>query len=448
MTRRKGRTWQPNEITSIIRSSQEISGGESSPNDLSFSSSQTYSSQASEPGESLGAEREEHLAPEFLDLVKQSRSRALVPSTVNIVTGPTPEPQKTDRKSSTTLQHQIDPALHNVQEKRDEQEVNSQEQKPVVESPRKRVKRASSIRLSMSLDGKAQVVTDGCTPSPPSKLQTLSDSSRRSGGLQRSQSSISPGEKRLPDVVNISSPWPPLRPHGRSRDARTWEFYCDSDARDALTKTAEHEQNGSALGAIGLIRSGSAGRGPLAPSAGKQNSQLQRQDSGKRKSGNKSESNNRKLARTISSYARLQGAGKRLEMETQDKALKPGLQSVTWEDPFGDSDKENWMPGTHSTRPRGEITGSRPLDIGQRNVLQENTRVPSHSSSLEAMMAKDKLKSGRQQKKKLAAINAGKESVEVNEEVSAFMGEPRIAREEDELDAIQNLLSLSQGAWQ
>ena len=39
----------------------------------------------------------------------------------------------------------------------------------------------------------------------------------------------------------------------RSRDARTWEFYCDSDARNALTEQAEREEKGSATAAIGLI---------------------------------------------------------------------------------------------------------------------------------------------------------------------------------------------------
>ena len=42
---------------------------------------------------------------------------------------------------------------------------------------------------------------------------------------------------------------------GRSRGARTWEFYCDSGARNASTEQAEREESGSATAAIEMIRS-------------------------------------------------------------------------------------------------------------------------------------------------------------------------------------------------
>ena len=477
MTRRKCRTWQPNEITSIIRSSQESSGRESSPGSPDLGSSEAQPSQTSEPAHDPIAKNEEQLESNSINTSKEIGAHALVSSKDASVTDTTFEPGdkhhegtagSLQQERSNMAQETSDALLYGPVSKGEEGQQDSLDkklstggnntkdpnmkeghlqQKPEVESPRKRIKRASSIRLSMSSDGKAQVVTGGNTPSPPSKLQTLSNSSRRSSGLQRSQSSVLPGEKQVPGVASTQSPWPPIRTHGRSRDARTWEFYCDSDARDALTKTAEDEQNGSALGAIRLIRSGSAGRGPLAPSIKRQNSQLQRQDSGKRKTSGKSGYKKPKLARTTSSYARLQGAEEKLEVGSKDSALKSGSQPAIWREPSGDSDKENWEPGTCSSQHRSRPTPSKELGTGRREILQENTRVPSHSSSLGAMMAKENLKPRRRLKQKAAAADEGKENVCVDEEVSAFMGESGIARKEDEMDAVQNLLSLSQGAW-
>ncbi|KAL8869776.1 MAG: hypothetical protein Q9174_004016 [Haloplaca sp. 1 TL-2023] len=104
----------------------------------------------------------------------------------------------------------------------------------------------SQLRLSTSLEGSACIKT-ASSPSPPrpASLEHVRRP-RVPQLLQRSQSAI------VPPTFSVQRPPPPI---GRSRDSRTWEFYCDSDARDELTKQAEREQSGSAAGAIGLLRS-------------------------------------------------------------------------------------------------------------------------------------------------------------------------------------------------
>ena len=312
-------------------------------------------------------------------------------------------------------------------------------------TPKKQLKRtSSSVRLSMSFDGKAEVRI-GDSPSPPKKQITSAFFSRPSG-LQRSQSEIGPSKSKSFSDLDTSSGWQGPKIPGRSRDARTWEFYCDSDARDALTKTAERAQKGSALGVIGLIRAGSAGRKPLAPmSSNNQKSHLQRTGSGKRKALSKHEGLKSKLARTASSVARLETDASKLRHQQSEKDLKTSKQTDIWEDPQGDSDKENWVPGTcqRGTRPAASSSATT-----ERGILQENTQLLSHSSSFKALMDKDITLSNRRQKQtRPGPGSTDKENFEVDDEVSAFIGGAKNGRADDELDAVQNLLSLSQGAW-
>ena len=59
----------------------------------------------------------------------------------------------------------------------------------------------------------------------------------------------------IPLDEDIPVPYSRHSMSGRSRGARTWEFYCDSDARNALTEQAEREESGSATAAFEMIRS-------------------------------------------------------------------------------------------------------------------------------------------------------------------------------------------------
>lgn len=309
---------------------------------------------------------------------------------------------------------------------------------------------SSMIRLSMSLDGKAKVITgEDSSPSPPRSqpLPFAKATSRPGIGLQRSQSAIEPNSS-LP-IESILSSVASRRPMtGRSRDARTWEFYCDSDARNALTIQAEREQSGSAVGAIGLIRSRSSKA--MAANPNKRNAHQAKQQSMKRIKPDSQRTQKPKLARAISSVARLQsvtGNAQKQDAMCEDMDLKPKSQPAPYQDASGDSDKENWEPGTQtSSNRRRRVVNPQQFSRMRRPVLEENAHVPSHSSSLDILLNRGK--SSPQGKLTRASSGAEIVDLEEDEEVTAFMGGSSIPREVEDLDCVQNLLSLSQAAWQ
>ncbi|MCJ1394877.1 hypothetical protein MMC18_007757 [Xylographa bjoerkii] len=308
---------------------------------------------------------------------------------------------------------------------------------------------SSSFRLSISLDGKAEVIESGSTPSPPRLPLNTALQHKRPGPLQRSQSAVDVGSQPYQDITKSISLWPRNPTPGRSRDARAWEFYCDSDVRNALTVQAEQDQKGSALGPLGLIRSGSAKSNSL-PNALGSTSKQAKQDSSKRKSLNGSRSERPKIARTTSSIVRLQTDDHNVQktnLKVKDKDLMRKSRQALTRELSGDSDKENWDPDTYSDNvhrrrlPPVQRAGGLPS-----GVLQENTRVPSHSTSLGVLLDREGLPQQRRERDRMLN-NDEKENVEVDEDVAVFMGEASVPREEVDLACVQNLLSLSQGAW-
>ncbi|KAL2072605.1 hypothetical protein VTL71DRAFT_11948 [Oculimacula yallundae] len=293
---------------------------------------------------------------------------------------------------------------------------------------------SSHVRLSLSLDGKAELIST--TPSPPRQFSprpspsTASMLPQRRMGLQRSQSAINFGPR--PSMTRSGSSSMPRLPTGRSRDARTWETCCDGEARDELTTLAENESHGSAVAAISLIRSSS--KTALKANSNKRNAPATKQDSAKQ--GKK-----QKLGRAMSSLARLQNTSKPTSKESQDPSeyTKDGLSRS----PSGDSDKENWLPREGGGNPR-----RRPLPTGKgnkqpqaRTVLGENNSVPSHAD----------FGGNRNRKRKPAVEHAIFEDPENNEEageeVEQFMRGEVSPSKKGDLDCIQGLLSLSQGNW-
>ena len=309
---------------------------------------------------------------------------------------------------------------------------------------------SSCVRLSMSLDGKAEVTTrTGDTPSPPRSQPTstaIVPVHRSNNGLQRSYSALEPGKNSVSEVVPI--PYPRRSMTGRSRDARTWEFYCDNDARNALTEQAEREEKGSATAAIELIRSQSNNSKVMTPNPNKRNAHSQKPDSTKRQKADVQGTSKAKLARATSSVARLQTTNSngqtKKAVKVGEKKLKGGSQPAIWQEYEGDSDKENWEPGTQSSNPRRRRPGH---SHQAARILEESFRVPSQSSSLDAMMNRE----GTTSRHSITKISnsEGKENSgpEVDDEIAAFMGESG-PREVEDLDCVQNLLSLSQAAWQ
>ena len=309
---------------------------------------------------------------------------------------------------------------------------------------------SSHVRLSMSIDGKAEVTTrTGSTPSPPRSQPvstTMNPVPRSKTGLQRSYSALEPGNKSCSDIMPV--PYARRSMTGRSRDARTWEFYCDSDARNALTEQAEREERGSATAVIGLIRSCSNSSKLLTPNPNKRNAHSQKPDSTKRLKADFQKSGKPKLARATSSVARLQTANSNGQTQKAtyegEKKSKGGSQSAVWQEYDGDSDKENWEPGTQSSNHRRGRPGH---SHRAARILEENFRVPSQTSSLDAMMNREGNTSRGSIAKSSSSEDKENSGPEVDDEIATFMCESG-PREVEDLDCVQNLLSLSQAAWQ
>ena len=227
---------------------------------------------------------------------------------------------------------------------------------------------------------------------------------------------------------------------GRSRDARTWEFYCDTDARDALTEQAERERKGSAAGAISLLRSQS--KKVLTPNSNKRNVNAPKPDPTTRLKANEAKNEKRKLNRAATSVARLQTVnnGKKT-IESEPKKSKKGSEFEILEDP-GDSDKENWEPGTRTRVYRRR----RPINTNtsngrQRAVLNENPHIPSQSLSQDPFLDSENRIPQYDQENVSAVVG------EDNGNFVEYLRNGSLAREPDDLNAVQSLLSLSQGAW-
>lgn len=315
----------------------------------------------------------------------------------------------------------------------------------------------STVRISTSLDGEARIRAAGeVTPSPPKSRMSIANLlSGPSTTLQRSRSATS-----LSELTTGTMPRSGREERGGLRrsltGSRPWEFFCDGDARNVLAARTEQEQDGSAAGAISLIRSRSQQRAPL-----------QRALSGNRQAlGPKGNAHNvmepsprgtkkqKTLSRAVSSLARLQGTDGKPAKEiathknqsTKDttSSVEPGRDIS----PSGDSDKENWVPGTQCStrRPGGPTTGQ------GRPALKEATGTQTvGAAGALAGIRTEKSRQSRQSRDVLGARgnkeNQILEMAQEDEEVAAFMaGTTAPAREED-LDCIQGLLSLSQGAW-
>ena len=332
------------------------------------------------------------------------------------------------------------PAIHeDVEESESKSAARPQEASSLVQDPPSLssvLRRTSSmIRLSTTFDGRARVTTGSESPSPPKMRAT-----RPVANLQRSQSAVEARRKPDEEVQCPSFRSPKRLMSGRSRDARTWEFYCDNDSRDALTEQAEREQSGSAAGAIGLIRSRS--NKVLASNPNKRNVNSSKPESLKQIKGEEPKTHKRKLDRTMSSVARLQtvNGGKQVaNKKTVPKKPKAGSQTELLEDP-GDSDKENWEPGTQ-TRIYRRRRAANALNATQKSqsVLRESRHIPSQSSNDDPFLDTENVQHQDGQEN----IACGQE----DKEVASFMGGNDLPREADDLNAVQNLLSLSQGAW-
>lgn len=290
-------------------------------------------------------------------------------------------------------------------------------------SARRLKKTSSFVRLSMTSEGNAKVITaDSSTPSPPRPLQTSQHPMySRDNSSTVSLSQRSAGTSMLQILHRSTS--------GRSRDSRAWEFWCDKDARGELEEKAEQERSGSAADAIGLLRSAS-GRSILGAIPSKRNSWLMRQSSAKR---SKLDDHRPPLHRSSSSFGRLQGdAGARLSKKATPR-LKYSGSAVSVYIPGNESDKENWSP-------------DRDFSSGNDQPPQEQPALRGEPYSGQV----NKTRSPRKQLARLSQRDVENIDPEKDEELSAFMRKGRTSTsmsDDEDLDCVQGLLSLSQGNW-
>ncbi len=301
-------------------------------------------------------------------------------------------------------------------------EANASSQVPSLPS------QSSNVRLSMSLDGAVKVKTnDEETPSPPKqRIAAPTFGSKARGGLQRSKSALISSDSLVEGSAPKQKPKAIGGLFGRSRDARTWEFYADGDAREALSSHAESERTGSAAGAISLIRSQSqkARLNVITERVDGSNARKQQlsQDGGKPK-----------LSRAKSSMGRLQ--------DVDSSFVKPAGKDKPCgrvQSPSGDSDKENWEPGTRSS--------NNPLRRQHASSNRQPVMNDHDCASSQLAGRTGNLAAGRKRNnigKQRSAFN--KANDENDEENAALGGE---GGKGEDLDCIQGLLSLSQGAWQ
>ena len=317
-----------------------------------------------------------------------------------------------------------------------------------VSKPARSFRRMSSlVKLAMDEEGKAEVTArTGETPSPPHQVPSYIPeySQARKSSLRRSLSAVETGRSNgnAGDILKELSRRKSL---GRSRDSRTWEFYCDTKAGEELNVQAEREQSGSAAAAIGLIRSHS--NKVLTPNANKRNAKTSNLASSKRMKAETIRTEKPKLERATSSLARMETTGdsnrqRPKQSSKQVKHKKSSSQTALFKDfDDGDSDKENWAPGTQ-TRPgprRRPVTNQE-----SARILLESLQEPSESSSQGDTKSK-----GSSKAPKLTSVSADKENAVpgVHDEVAAFMGQSVSVGQEDDLDCVQSLLSLSQATW-
>ncbi|KAK2628056.1 hypothetical protein QTJ16_002702 [Diplocarpon rosae] len=292
----------------------------------------------------------------------------------------------------------------------------------------------SHIRLSLSLDGKAELIST--TPSPPRRHVprpnsfSASMTPHRRLALQRSRSATAFGTRPTQSGTSLL----PRLLTGRSRDVRSWEkICCDAEVPDELTTQAENELSGSAVAAISLIRSSS--NAALKANPNKRNAPSTKPDLSKQ--GKKL-----KLGRSASSVARLEDSSMNPSKGFQDP---PGLNKHTpMPSPAGDSDKENWLPHENRSNPR-----RRPLPSGRtdkrpksRAVLGDNHSIPSHALDFGGSRSRE-----RKQVAEHRIFEDQEDNVEVGAEVEKFMRSAVSPSKEGDLDCIQGLLSLSQGNW-
>lgn len=371
---------------------------------------------------------------------------------------------------------------------------------------------SSGFRLSMSVEGKAELVPQ---PSPPRvSPSALSDShpdpfDRPSLHRSRSAaacvtlppiSTLTASLDTNPSRSIIEAP-PPHQPQprlpqslhrSRSRDVHAWEMACEAniEPRDELTAYAARESSGSAIAAISLLRTLSSsshsglnhGSGVLQPNGAKRNARPNGQANHNAKKP--------KLSRASSSVGRLQTnfvnttadkpPVRREQTPVEVDDLKKSKVSILFSPGGNDSDKENWSPVKEG---RQTFHGaSRPAN-GRRPLPSEPTSRPAGlhkprrsmgrvlgDASNRSLLGRARTAPTSRRKRGSTPVSifedgaSGEAGADASEGESEGEDRGRNAIEDDEVErfmrgevspskkgaasAIAGLLALSQGNWQ
>lgn len=364
---------------------------------------------------------------------------------------------------------------------------------------------SSGFRLSMSVDGKAELVPQpspprlspsalsdshpdpfdrpslhrsrsaaACVTLPPISTLTASLDTNASRPITQAPASHQP-QPRLPQSLHRS----------RSRDVHAWEMACEAniEPRDELTAYAARESSGSAIAAISLLRtlssSSHSGASVLQPNGAKRNARQNAQSSHNAKKP--------KLSRASSSVGRLQTnfvntttdkpPVRREQTPVEVDDLKKGKVSILFSPGGNDSDKENWSPDKEgrqmfrgASRP---ANGRRPLPsepTSKTSGLQKPRRSVGRvlgDASNRSLLGRARTAPTSRRKKGSTPVSIFEDGADAGADSSEGEGEGehhgRNAVEDDEVErfmrgevspskkgaasAIAGLLALSQGNW-
>jgi len=207
-------------------------------------------------------------------------------------------------------------------------------------------------------------------------------------------------------------------------------------------KKAQQAQKGSAADAIGFLRSNSS-KGPLLPSANKARFNLNPRDANKRvKLSHRSD-----FQRTSSAVGRLEASADKENTFGITRLPKGSASFTAMSVSSSDSDKENEDPVPGVEQIARRRPGSAKMNR-RRPVLGESHTAPTLTKTGEPM---------RRDKKEKRVLSSKFVSPDDDDEVREFMSVQGKAREdmpppatpgaEDDLGAVESLLSLSQGKW-
>lgn len=295
--------------------------------------------------------------------------------------------------------------------------------------PRELHRVPSNVRLSLTADGAARIITkDDSSPSPPRKRPSPLPPVADPASLDRADSASLVGDAR-DSTPSLPRPALTRKASGRSRDSRAWEFWADKDARSQLEEKAHEETSGSAADAIGRLRS-TSGRNILGALTGKRSFMHGDSSASKR-------TKRTPLLQRSQSVQNKQSPGwlARSKSGTSPKKMKKAQSGLGIQMIATDSDKENWSPD----RQFGGYDGAESDDASESTKSHRRLSTITPGRTLRALEG-------------IEEQAAASSDAEDDDEISRFMGGGRERKsnsvsEEEELDCVQGLLSLSQGNW-